>query len=258
MSPNPFILRKIVYPSATDEFINRESVLLGGGNEFINIDAVNTALASTARGAWTFFIKPVTATPSSNKRIIAFGDADAPENIEILLETNGNIRIDCRIGGTTFWEVLVLGSILSDNVWSHIIVEQDGTAAAPELFHNNTKPSQTNPISLDNSKWFGDATGLDTGRIGNFNYNNSGETGHINASFDEIHFFRTELGAVKRTELYRNGRGWDVRNHSSVNNLVAGFHIDGDIVDVCRDYVNFNDGTYVNVLQSEIKRDVNG
>jgi len=66
----------ITKSSAAADF-SKSSVLLDGVDEFIEIDAVQSDLASATVGTFMDWVKPVDATPSGARSIICFGDTNA-------------------------------------------------------------------------------------------------------------------------------------------------------------------------------------
>lgn len=233
-----------------DIFTNTHSVLYAGGNEYSNIDAVLTALAPTSQGTWTFRIKPVDATPSATEDVIAFGDTDASTFIQLKITTAGIVRCQCVASGTAQWSIVTDASPLSDGVWTHLGITQN---ASPTLYADGIAPAQTLTSGADDAAWFNSAalSGLDNGRIADQNSNSGGESNHLNAHMDEIRFWNIAFSAAQMLGDYNGG----IVKAAQTLGLVSEFRIDNDIVPVMRDNFGNNNGTYVNVLQSEIQTD---
>ena len=63
-------------------FTNEFSVLFPGVDEFVEIDLVRTALASTTAGTWSCWVKPVDATPVGVEHFVSFGGTDGSNIIQ--------------------------------------------------------------------------------------------------------------------------------------------------------------------------------
>ena len=84
---NRVTVNSVVNPNlSAPSFSNLYSLLLDGVDEYVNIDAVQTALASTTVGTWSFWFKPVDATPASGDIIMSFSDSSADSFIYLLLK----------------------------------------------------------------------------------------------------------------------------------------------------------------------------
>ena len=236
-------------------FTSTYSILLDGVDERIDIDNVLTSsLATTTVGTISFWTKPVDATPIATEVMVSFGDTDANTVLAIQNQSDGDLLTQIISAGTSQWQLRTNVAPFSSGVWAHVIVVQGGTEAVQYI--NGVLRESTITADADRTQWFNNILGLDNGTVGDRNYNSSGHGNHYNGNIDEIHFFNINLSASEITELYNGGVGWDVRNHSKAANLVSGFHIDGDVINTCTDYVGSNNGTYVNVEQSDIELDV--
>lgn len=230
-------------------FFNLESILLDGVDEYINIDAVQTTLASTTVGTWSCWVKPVDGTPLSAQEFIAFGDADA-NRLLIFLNENGILRGQCNSGGAQ-WQLDTDSVVFSDNTWTHIAIVQDGIS--PVLYVDGVAVAQTFITSIDKTVWFNDMIGLDNGNIGRLLFNNGSGIQFLNANIDEILFINRALTSAQIGDIYNLGCPKD---ESEIANGVSYFRIDGDIVNTATDSIGSNDGTYVNVEQADIEEDV--
>lgn len=74
----------------------------------------------------------------------------------------------------------------SDNVKTKFKVTQGGVT--PEIEINDVVVAQTFVSSLNKTIWFNDLPGIDNGRIGCFNTNNNGNTGHFQGFIDNVVF----------------------------------------------------------------------
>lgn len=187
---------------------NQYSMLFDGVDEYVNINAVRTALASTAAGTWSCWVKPVDATPVTSEFMIGFGDVNANEHLGFLMQgTTGIFRCICKIAGTVQWDLNTDVNPFSDGAWAHIAVVQDG--AEPVIYVDGVAVGQTFDIELDKTKWFNDLAGLDNGRIGNRNFNNLGEVNYFNGNIDEVIFINSALTQPQIANIYNKGKPKD-------------------------------------------------
>ena len=172
-----------------------------GSSDFINIDTVLTnSLASTTKGTWTAWVKPVDATPAATETFIAFGDVDANEFIYITIFPSGKFSTFARNAAGVKFSLLTDSAVFSDNTWTHVALVQDGVS--PVLYINGVAVAQTFITSTDKTFFFSDAPNLDNGRIGDINRNNDGETLHFNGDIDEVKIYNRALSADEVRALY--------------------------------------------------------
>src|SRR3990167_8135278 len=204
-------------------FINQYSFLLDGVNERFNIDSVRTALATTTTGTWSCWVKPVDATPASSDLFISFGAGTDTGSLWFYIDPSGFLA---AAGRTTLnqWLVDTDAAALSDNVWAHVAVVQDGTS--PVLYVNGVAPAQAFLISTNKTIWFNNLV-MNNGRIGcRFFTVAEGDGGlPFNGNIDEVGFFNTNLSAAGITEIYNNGKPKNLLKHSASNNLISYFRM---------------------------------
>uniref|UniRef100_A0A6M3L3F8 Putative lectin/glucanase superfamily protein n=1 Tax=viral metagenome TaxID=1070528 RepID=A0A6M3L3F8_9ZZZZ len=153
-------------------------VLNFDGDDYVNIDVALNNLAATTKGTWMAWINLVDATPIATGTPITFGDTNATEYIFFgLLGTTGLLRGELAVAGTQKWQVTTDAVALSDGVYAHIALIQDGTS--PILLVNGVQVAQTLGVQVDKTLWFSGCAGLDNGRIGCININSGGNTAFI-------------------------------------------------------------------------------
>lgn len=233
------------------DFINEQSILFGGSNQFINIDLVQVALAPTTVGTWSTWVKPVDATPVANESLISFGDTDANTGISLFISNTGQLVALARDTGVNQWVLQTDPAILSDNIWSHIAFVMDGIEA--KLYLDSVFITQGFVIEADKTIFFNNLPGIDNGRIGNNNINNLGEVIHFNGNEDEVLFINRALTQPQVADIFNAGRPKDQR---LISDGISYFRFDNDIVPVCTDFIGSNNGTYVNIVQGDIENDV--
>ena len=242
--------------SSGTDFVDEIALKLNGTNKCVKTDSLQTALATTTKGAIGVWLSIVDATPVSAGVIISFGNTDANEFIDLFINTNGTLSCQVRNPTATQWQLTTTAQALVSGVYAHVGVDFDGEAAV--LYVGGVAVAQAYNSELSKNKWMNDLTGLDNGRIGCFNKNSAGDTNHLDATVNEPHYFKNNIGAAGFVELVNGGVGWDVRKHSKEDDLVSGFHFDGDLVgEGAIDYVGGNNGVYSNIVQADFVRDVN-
>jgi len=179
---------------------------LNGSDDFINInDVLTNDLATTTKGTWACWIKPVDATPSSIDILISFNDTDANTFIHIRIKTDGKLRAKATDAGTAQWQLDTDNVVLSDNTYTHIAIVQDGTF--PVIYIDGVAVAQTFSTSTDKTIWFNDLAGLDNGRIADRNVDGGGETNHFNGEVDDVRIYNTALTSSEISAIYNAGNG---------------------------------------------------
>lgn len=197
-------------------YTNSKSILLDGVDECINIDSLQSSIASNTTGTISIWVKPVDATPSSNERPLSFGDANAATVILCSLRTNGQLDFLAQDGGAVQWRLDTDNAELSDNTRHHVALVQDGTS--PVLYVDGVAVDQTFSTSTDKTVWFNDLAGIDNGRIGCFNFNNTGNVGFFNGNIDEFLYTSDAKSAAEISNIYNSGTPKD---ESAISNGVS-------------------------------------
>ncbi len=182
----------------TDDVVNISpidywAIMIGGNTEDINIDSlisggksahdfdgsthahnIDTTITSgnlptATKGTLCIIIEPdIVAT--DELRFFSFGDADAETEIGLMQGVvNGTVKAWCRIAGTLQWEVETNNVVISNGTKAWVILVQDGAEPffmVGDVANGMRKVPATFSVSLSKSKWFNDASGLDTARIG--------------------------------------------------------------------------------------------
>ena len=176
-----------------------------GVNDYINIDDVLPVVTSDTAGTWSAWVKPTDATPVSNERIISFGDTDGNETLLLQMSTSGELRAFSIIAGLQQWSIITDSAVFSDATWGHIAVTHNGTV--PVLYYDGTAVAQTLTTPVDATIWFSQLTNLDNGRLGDLNYNSSGESTFFDGEIDEVDIHSRALSVAEITEIYNSGDG---------------------------------------------------
>ena len=122
------------------------------------------------------------------------GDTDANSLIYLDQEfTSGKLRAGLINAATTKWTMATDAIAFSKDTWTHVAVTHNATA--PILYVNGTAVAQTFSVSTDKTPWISSIAGLDNCRIGDRNYNSTGETLYYSGLIDEVSFWDTALSA---------------------------------------------------------------
>lgn len=149
-------------------------------NDFINIDTVVGDLASTTTGIWIAWVKVPNAAHTTPYEFIAFGDTNAQEDVQFAVQAqaSGNrFTWFFRKATTIQRQIRTDSAPLIDNTWAQLALVQDWTE--PKLYVNGIFIAQTFSNDTDKTAWFNDLTWIDNWRIGDRNFNSSGEQLHI-------------------------------------------------------------------------------
>ena len=122
------------------------------GADFINIDAALTPLAATTTGTWLSWVELDDATPTASSFLVCFGDTNADTTISMTILPSGVFWAQEIIGGINQWILVTDATILSDGVYGHVAVIQDGVS--PVILINGVQIAQTFVISTDKTVWF--------------------------------------------------------------------------------------------------------
>jgi len=166
-----------------------------GTADYIEIDDSLTLLGSTTKGTIAFWAKPKDSTPAAIERILAFGDTNANERLEIILQTDGTLRAVCVAGAVGQWDVDTDAVAFASNTWVHIAATQD--AVSPVLYVNGVAVASTFTDSGDTTAWFSQLAGLDNGRIGCNNFNSAGNASFTDGSVKDVLLYNRDLSAAE-------------------------------------------------------------
>lgn len=221
---NPQKRRLLLFGGKKKKFINQYSMLFDGVDEVINIDSVLTnSLATTTKGTWSCWVKPLSAP--NVVFFLGFGDTDAGNRLIFFTSGTAQLRFIATVSGVNKWDLRQDVATLSSGAWSHIAVTQGGIGTDPVLYINGNNPAQTF-TATDKTIWFNDLSGLlDNGRIATYSYNGVGETGHYDGNIDELSFWDTDLSLSEIQEIYNNGKPNNLLKHSKSGNLVSYFRM---------------------------------
>jgi hypothetical protein len=203
-------------------FSDNYSILLDGVDEYINIDALQSATASNTNGTISIWVKPVDATPSSNEFLFSFGDTNADTRISGFIRTDGTVRFEAKTAGGIWWRVTTDAALLSDGTWGHLSFVQDG--ATPRIDFNGTTPAQTTTSVSDITYWFNGIGDIDNGRLGCKNDDSLGNILFFNGNIDDFLYTSDAKTLAQIQDIYNSGTPKD---ESGITNGVS-YYLMGD------------------------------
>ncbi len=225
-----------------------ESLLIDGVDEYINANALETALQATTTGTISYWVKPVSGTPAGFETHVMFNQNASNVALAIDVDTSGILRAYVIFVGSFKWLLVTDAAPFSDNTWYHVAVVQDGTS--PVIYVNGVAVAQTFANETDKTAWHNGLSNNE-GNIGRAN-NNGADFRYFNGNLDDILFTSDAKSAADILDIYNNGKPKD---ESGISNGVSYYKFDGDIVNTCTDSIGSNNLTYVNIEQSDIEED---
>jgi hypothetical protein len=185
--------------SSQGQYLNTKEIDFDGATTFYNLDAVHTQISGNTIGTIALWIKATDGTPPANEYPITFGDTNANEYLMMQIRTNGLVRFDIVVAGVSISRVNTAAASVTTGVWEHWAIVQNGTQLT--IYKNGIDISDSRAGATQGA-WFNNATGVDNGRLGCFNYNSGGNTAHFDGSMAEPIIYNTNLTADQISDLY--------------------------------------------------------
>lgn len=241
-------------------FVDDYSIYLDGVNEYVNIDNLQASISASTIGTFSFWVKPVDATPSSTQVLLGFGDTDAQEDIQVSISPTGLFQVFVRDSGVAQWFLVTDSTVFSDGVWTHLAVVQDGVS--PVIYVNGVAVPQTFNTSTDKTSWFNDLTTIDNGRIGCLNFNSGGNTAFFNGNIDEFLYTLDAKSSVEISAIYNSGTPKDERGISNgISYYLMGdnpgdnWNVDNANEWTFKDTIGNNNAVTVNCEEADVELD---
>ncbi len=171
-----------------------------GVNDYVNIDsALTDSLASTTKGTWSAWVKPVDI--SGSYTIMSFGDISANSKISII-NSEGAFRVLNIDEGDAVVNIVSVANYFVAGEWTHVAMVQDGVIGVQIYIDGVLIPDYPGAASGP-TVWFNDMIGnLDNGRIGDINANTGGEDTFFNGTIDNVQLYDRDLSAAEVYGLY--------------------------------------------------------
>jgi len=249
-------------PTYTAGHLNN-ALTLDGVDQALNLDALQTDIASDTTGTFSVWFKRQVSSPTGY--IIQFGDADVSEFISIFIDESGLLGTRVRVSSSDLWRTETFDPV-SPDVWHHLVLVQDGIS--PKVYLDGVEDTIF-ISSSDTTGWFADATGIDSGRIGCQNNTSGVNRQFFTGQIDDLRYYQNiALTTLQVQTLYNEGNGsesstfsgtinqsydstnnfYDVFKDSIIANPFAHFKMNDTAsgFNVIDDGTGANDGTYVN------------
>ena len=170
-----------------------------GIDEYININDLWTDISSDITGSFSLWLFPI-----SGITFIGFGDTDQNDFLQLQYDDSAEqIDIYLRVSGLTLWGFQI--NNITSNTWFHLVLTHNGTT--PALYVNGQSDSANFWSTLDKTAWLSALTGVDNGRVGCLNYNNTGNHRFFQGSIDDIRYYKSILTLSDAQFLYNSGNG---------------------------------------------------
>lgn len=182
----------------------------GGTYDFDGIDDtidIDTTLGETANdtagtfAAWVMITN--IATFPGVGQIVSYEDAGVAEYVQWRIDNAGpagRMRAICFDGGVSRWTLNTTNAVVSDNVWSHLALVQDGTS--PVVYANGLQVPQTFTALSDKTMWFSRMTGVDRARIGSMT-----AAQFFDGNIDDVRVYSRALTSNEVFTIYNTTKG---------------------------------------------------
>lgn len=228
-------------PPALAALTNTYCVDLNGTNQYLNVDALATDLASDTSGTIAIFAKPDTISTSSSDCLVVIGNG-SNSYIQIS-QYDGDIFVNAFVAGSQKYTLRTDDAVLSTSAFKHIIVTHDGVR--PRIYIDNVEVASTFTTDVDRTAWIADVS-ASTFRIGQ--NPTAGGVNWFGGLIDELVVLRTEATSEQRTALYGAGVATNVSSLSPYTWLRMGDNDGGTGTTITDQGSGSNDATLVNGL----------
>jgi len=230
-------------------FVDEFSLKFNGSSKAVNIDSLQSAIASDTVGTINFWAKVVDATPPTQCTLVGFGDSAANTFIHIFINsTTGRLTFNARLAGVNLWSITTDAQALVDDTWVLIGCRQDGVLA--DIFINGVKPAQSSSVSSP-SAWFTNIGAINTGRLAALNFNGGGDQFFCNCNIDDFTYSSTDLSDAQMLAI-----GGVPKDQSAQPGLVSYYRFENDTVPTIVDSKGSNNGTGISLVQGDYVQDV--
>ena len=172
-------------------------------NDFINIDAVLTDIATSTQGTLSFWLRVANSTPAAVQYLMSFSDTNASTRISIYRHTTGKIGFYSSLAGVVKSNILTDSAVLVNDTWVKIDIEQTGTGVI--IYIDNVAVAQTESGATP-SFWFNDAPLIDNGLIGCLNFNSGGTTNFLFGDIQQVYISTDVKSSSVKTKLYEHNQ----------------------------------------------------
>jgi hypothetical protein len=225
-----------------------------GTDDYANIDAALTPLATTTKGMWSAWTKGTDVETSGSRVIIGAHGTTVSTRFYLFINA-GKVGAFCAESGVTQWYVLTDAVVLTNNTWQHIALVQDGVS--PVIYIDGVAEAQTFSVTTDKTYWFNDFSTIDNFRIGCRDFNSGGQTLFWNGGIDDVTIWDDDFTSGEITSWRNSGTPTDPLVFSKSANLTAHYSMgDDDTHPTLTDRsTNADHGTLVNGTSGDFVSD---
>ena len=179
------------------------AVVLDGFNDYVNIDAALTPLASTTVGTWIAWVKPTDATPVGREVLLSFSETDGgATRMQMQIETDGDLRVLVRDTSVLQWDLYSDASPFTSGVWTHIAAVFNGTDCV--FYADGSLLASTYTTTTDKTSYFNDLPAIDNGRIGDLETVTGVPVQFFDGSMDKVKIYNKAYTAAEILAEYNN------------------------------------------------------
>ena len=216
--------------------ISNYSMELDGTSSLVNIDTINSSISSSAQGSVSCWVK---WDGSNNTYTITFSSNTVDRQyitIQVLVDGTAYAQYKQNPGFTTGWQLQTTSSIAA-NVWTHIVLVQDGTF--PKIYVNGEFPQQSFTNSGNKTVWWPDLNTFNASTIGGMRWNSSGTPvfNYGNGGLDQATIFDYALSQDQVKIL--GGYGY-------VFNFISNDYIECGDITILNNLNAFSTSTWIN------------
>ena len=200
----------------------KSAVDLDGTADYFHTETL-TDWADDTAGSFSVWIKPEDTTNSG--AIWVFGDTAGTQTMFLLqMNSSGGLQLLYKESGADIINLLTAADTITQGVWNHIVVTQDGVA--PVIYINGTRIPTTGTSSTE---WIKDAIdeGADNFYVGALNYNGGGVSLFFEGIIDELMCWNLALTPGEVKQLYASyNPGLEVMKNNLMSGLTGYWNFD--------------------------------
>jgi len=177
-----------------------------GSSEYVSIDSLATNAASDTKGSIAFWMNIGTLT--DGVCMFSLQDASTTSILQLnLYDVSGSkyLYFSVRLNSGTFAYQARGNTILSADTWYHVACVQDGVQM--RLYLNGVLETLTEVTSTTPGVWLSSLSGLDRGRIANYQNNGSGSViGPFVGKIEDVRYYNNQaLSPQDIQQIYEIG-----------------------------------------------------
>ena len=171
-----------------------------GIDDYVNVDGVLNSALSTSSGTIEMWVR---VTDSSRLEQFFTISNSAGGQLFQILSNSGSIQASVRSGTQVLWTAVTQSIVLSNNVWHHVAVAQNGVS--PVIYVDGVSRTLTFSTDVDHTKWISSVAGANNARIGIRSNGLFPSPLPLQGSIDELCIYDRALSAVEISAIYQAG-----------------------------------------------------